>query len=108
MRVFKVILAFVILLGAAEEYVRASHQLGKPFYGPIVFMVVLVIVLCTWLIRSGFSKEKFILKSFRTLAFFVLTSILFVLITVVKQGAYNVPGGYRRSEWYQHSHWRLH
>src|SRR5687767_14679099 len=91
MRVLKVILGFFLLSGMAAEYANVTRQFGTLFHGAVFFVMILVLFLSTWLIAGGFTKEKLSLKSSRFRIFFVLTSILFALITVIKLSSHKVP-----------------
>jgi hypothetical protein len=84
MRVIRVIFGFFLLLGVAAESANVIGQFGTLFYAPIFIGVILLLFLITWLIGGGFTKEKLNLKSFRFWIFFIVTSVLFVLITVIK------------------------
>jgi hypothetical protein len=91
MRVFKVILGFFLLLGVAEEYLAVSRQFGKPFDIILLVITILFVFACTWLMGSGFTKEKLVIKSIRFLVFFILTSLLFVMIIFVKVASRQPP-----------------
>jgi hypothetical protein len=91
MRVIRVIFGFFLLLGMAAESANVIRQFGTLFYAPIFIMVIPLLFLITWLIGGGFTKEKLNLKSFRFWIFFIVTSVLFVLITVIKLSSHKVP-----------------
>lgn len=83
MKIVKIVLGFLLLLGAGKETVIAAKQLGT-FLDPGVLVGVLVLLLlCTWLIGSGFSKDRFKFQSMEFVKYFVICSVLFALIVIV-------------------------
>ena len=74
-------LGFILLFGIGKEYAQASRDLGTFVSPGIIIAVILFLLLCTWLIGSGFSKRKLKFKSFEFLKFFIITFIGFASIS---------------------------
>ena len=83
MKILKIILGFLLLLGAGKETVVAANQLGT-FWDPgVIIGILLLLLLCTWLIGSGFSKERFRFKSVEFVKYFAICSLLFLFIAYI-------------------------
>lgn len=79
MRLGKIILGILLLLGTGSEYINASEQMGNYFAPEILIFAVGVIIFSTWLIGSGLVKDEFKLLSAGTAAFFILSFLIFIL-----------------------------
>jgi hypothetical protein len=79
MKIFKIILGLLLTYSAGKEYVSASRQIFSFFDPGIMIAVLLMLLLCTWLIGSGVSKEKLRVKSWQYLKYFAVTLVIFIL-----------------------------
>jgi hypothetical protein len=76
----KIIFGFLLLLGASQEYVNASRELGS-FYSPgIIIAILLIFMLSTWLIGTGFNPVKFSFNSSYGIKYFVVSLVAFLII----------------------------
>lgn len=80
MKIFKIIIGFLILIGSGREYVNASRQLGSLFSPGIIIGILIMLILTTWLIGSGFSVKKFQFKSLEFLKFFIISFVTFTIV----------------------------
>ena len=94
MKIFKIILGFFLLFGAGKEYVNASRELGSFYDIGIIIPIVLFLILCTWLIGSGFSVRKFKFKSFEFMKFFIISFVTFAIVAIFSLGAKVVPSDF--------------
>ncbi|WP_143164820.1 hypothetical protein [Chryseolinea serpens] len=94
MKRFKIAIGFFLLLGAGGEYIEGSTQVGSWINPGIITGVVLVLLLSTWLIGSGFSKDRFAFKSLILLRYFAISFGVFVLVAVFNLLAKASPGQY--------------
>lgn len=53
----------LILFATCKEYISASRQLGTLFSPGIIITILLLLVISSWLMASGFSKQKIRFKS---------------------------------------------
>lgn len=83
MKIFKIIMAFLIIWGASKEYVSASKQLFTFLDPGIIIGVSLMLLFSAWLFGSGISKEKLFLKSWQYLKFVGATFVIFILFAFV-------------------------
>jgi hypothetical protein len=83
MKAGKIILGVLLLIGAGSEYVRASRAMETLFDVGIISGVVVILLVCTWLIGSGLTKEKLKFKSLNFFKFFTLSFIVFYFIAHV-------------------------
>ena len=94
MKTLKIITGFLLLFGVGKEYVNASRDLGSFFLPSIIIPVLLFLILCTWLIGSGFSVRKFKFKSFAFLKFFIISFVTFLFAGIWSLGAKVVPSNF--------------
>ncbi|MGH1387664.1 hypothetical protein [Kordia sp.] len=94
MRVFKIIIGIVLLYGAGKEYINASTQVGSFFDIGIIIAIVLFLFLCTWLIATGFSKQKLQLKSFSFLKYFIISFLIFALFSLFNLSRKAIPSDF--------------
>lgn len=94
MKRFKIILGFLLLYGAGKEYISASRQLGSLYEIGIIIPIVLLLILCTWLIGSGFSTRKLKFKSFEFLKFFIITFVAFATVAIFSLGSKILPSNF--------------
>jgi len=89
MKLVKIIVGFVIAFNAGREYILASitHQ---SFIGFTLFAPVLLLLLGTWLIGSGFSVRKFKFKSFEFIKFLSMALAVFSLGAIFSINAKNI------------------
>jgi len=83
MKIFKIILGLLLTYGAGKEYISASRQLFSFFDPGIIIAVLLMLLLSTWLIGSGISKEKLRILSWQYLKYFGATFVIFVLFAFI-------------------------
>lgn len=88
---FKKIIGFLLIYGAGKEYVDASRQLGSPFSPGIIIGMFLILILCTWLLGSAFSKSNFKIKSLQFLKYFGISFLLFIIVAYFKLMTYVIP-----------------
>ncbi|WPR76265.1 hypothetical protein [Algoriphagus sp. NG3] len=86
MKIFKIIIGFLLLIGAGREFIDASRQLGSLFSPGIIIGILIMLVLSTWLIGSGFSAGKFKFKSFEFIKFFVISFMTFAIVALFSLG----------------------
>lgn len=91
MKIFKIILALLLIYGIGEEYINASKQLFSFFDPGILAVVFLMLAFCTWLLGSGISNEKFQLKSWQFFKYFGLTFVMFILVALVSLATFKFP-----------------
>ncbi len=84
-----------MLFGAGQEYINAGRQLGSFFSPGILLAILVMLVLSTWLIGSGFSNRKFRLKSFSFIKFFIISLGIFLLVAMFSLSSYVVPGNFK-------------
>ncbi|MGB0880252.1 MAG: hypothetical protein ACPGTO_06770 [Polaribacter sp.] len=94
MKIGKILLGVLLLFGIGKEYVQASRDLGSFLSPGIIIAVILFLMLCTWLIGSGFSKKKLKIKSFDFLKFFIITCVSFLCISFFNLFSTVVPSGF--------------
>jgi len=80
LRTLKIIIGFLLLFGSGKEYINASQELGSFYNISILIPILLFLLLCTWLIGSGFSKREFKFKSFEFLKFFIISFVTFTIV----------------------------
>ena len=83
-----------MLYGAGKEYIDASTQLSSFYDIGIIIPIVLFLILCTWLIGSGFSVRKFKFKSFEFVKFFIISFVTFAIVAIFSLGAKVVPSNF--------------
>lgn len=83
-----------MLYGAGKEYIDASRQLGSFYDIGIIIPIILFLILCTWLIGSGFSVRKFKFKSFEFVKFFIISFVTFAIVAIFSLGAKVVPSNF--------------
>ena len=88
MNKFKIVIGFLLLYGIGQEYINASKQFLTFLDPTIIILCLLMLVLCAWLIGSGFSKEKIKIKSFQFAKYYGLSFIIFLLIAFVSLMTY--------------------
>ena len=84
MRTTKIIIGFLILMSIGSEYANASRQLFTFFSPGILLGSLTLLVLSTWLIGSGISKDKLRIKSIEFLKYYFGAFIIFGLIAFIK------------------------
>lgn len=94
MKIVKIIIGFLLLFGTGKEYINASRQLGSFFSPGIVIVTLLMLLLSTWLMGSGFSQRKLTFKSFEFIKFFVITLIIFFIIAFFSLSSYVIPDNF--------------
>ena len=88
MKIFKIVLGLLLTYGAGKEYVNASRQLLSFLDPGIIIAVLLTLLLCTWLIGSGISKEKLKIKSWQFLKYFGVTVIIFIFFSFMNMATF--------------------
>jgi hypothetical protein len=88
MKIFKIILALLLIYGVGQEYINASKQLFSFFDPGIIVVVLLMLTLCAWLLGSGIAGEKFTLKSWQFLKYFGLSFIVFILVAFMSMATF--------------------
>ncbi len=83
-----------MLFGVSSEYINASRELGSFFSPAIIVGVLIMLILATWLIGSGFLNRNLIFKRLEHLMFFVLSCITFAIIAYLTLLSYVVPGDF--------------
>ncbi len=91
MKIFKIIIGLSLIYGAGQEYVSASKQLFTFLDPGIIIAVLLMLILCAWLIGSGFSKDRISFKSWQFLKYFGLSFALFVAFAFVSMVTFTFP-----------------
>lgn len=94
MKNFKIIIGFFLLLGVGGEYIDASAEVGSMIDPGIIAGSLLALLLSTWLIGSGFSRDRFALRSVEFLRYFAISFAVFALVAVFKVVAKGTPGQY--------------
>ncbi|SMC87880.1 hypothetical protein [Cellulophaga tyrosinoxydans] len=94
MKTLKIIIGFLLLYGAGKEYIDASTQLGSFYEISIIIPIFLLIILCTWLIGSGFSVRKFKFKSFEFVKFFIISFVTFATVAIFSIGSKIIPSNF--------------
>ncbi|WP_298238439.1 hypothetical protein [uncultured Algibacter sp.] len=94
MKTFKIIIGFLLLYGAGKEYLNASRQLDTPYDIGILIAILLLLLLSTWLIGSGFSKRKLKFKSFEFLKFFIISFVALAFFVIVSLGSKVIPSNF--------------
>lgn len=94
MKRLKIITGFILLFGAGNEYINASQQLGSFFNLAIIITILLFLILCTWLIGSGFSSRKLKFKSFEFVKFFILSFVTFAAVAIFSMFSKVVPSDF--------------
>ena len=94
MKTFKIIIGFLLLFGAGREYIDASRQLGSLFSPGIIIGILILLILSTWLIGSGFSVRKFKFKSFEFVKFFIISFVTFAIVAFFSLGSKVVPSNF--------------
>lgn len=84
-------MGFLLLFGAGREFIHASRDLGTLFSPGIIIGSLIMIILSTWLIGSGFSVRKFKFKSFDFLKFFIISFVTFVFVAIFSLGSLVIP-----------------
>ncbi|NCU06034.1 MAG: hypothetical protein GXC73_18880 [Chitinophagaceae bacterium] len=91
MKIFKILLAVLLIYGAGNEYINASRQLLS-FYDPgIIAAVLLMLILCAWLLGSGIAKQKIRLLSWPFLSYFAIAVALFVCFAFMSLVTFKMP-----------------
>lgn len=57
MRILKIVLGLLLLFGAGNEFINASHELGTFFSVGVILGVLVLVAICAWLLGSGFAKS---------------------------------------------------
>ena len=91
MRILKIIIGFLLLYGAGTEYVAASREVGSWYSAGVIGGVITMLLICTWLIGTGFSNSKYKLNKTQIAKYLVISIALFSLIAFIKMGTYVVP-----------------
>ncbi|WP_157963332.1 hypothetical protein [Algoriphagus litoralis] len=86
MKTFKIIIGFLLLIGAGREFINASRQLGSLFSPGLIIGVLIMLIFSTWLIGSGFSPEKFRFKSYEFIKFFAISFVTFAVVAILSLG----------------------
>jgi len=94
LKTFKIIIGFLLLFGAGREYIDASRQLGSLFSPGIIIGILIMLILSTWLIGSGFSVRKFKFKSFDFVKFFIISFVTFTIVAIFSLGSKVVPSNF--------------
>lgn len=94
MKIIKIIIGFLLLFGAGKEYINASRQLSSFFSPGIVIGILLILILSTWLIGSGFSERRLNFKSFEFIKFFVIALITFLTVAFFSLSSYVIPDNF--------------
>ena len=83
-----------MLYGSGKEYVDASRELGTPFSPGIIIIILILLFFCTWLIGSGFSKDKLKFNSLKFTKFFILSFSVFILMSFISLMYYVIPSNF--------------
>lgn len=83
MRFGKISLGLILLLATGSEYINASQELGSYVSPKMLIASFSIILLSTWLIGSALVKGKFNLFSIGNVAFFILSSLIFIFSSVL-------------------------
>ncbi len=83
MKIFKIIIGLLLTYGAGKEYINASRQLLSFFEPGVIIAISLMLLLCTWLIGSGISKEKLRINSWQYLKYLGATFVIFLLFAFI-------------------------
>ncbi|MEO6254320.1 MAG: hypothetical protein ABIO79_13485 [Ferruginibacter sp.] len=78
MKIVKLIIGMLILYGSGTEYISASKQLSTYFDPGIIIGCLIVLLLSGWLIGSGLSNNKFEIRSFQFVKYFLLSVLGFI------------------------------
>lgn len=82
-KIVKIVIGLLLTYGAGKEYINASKQLLSFFEPGVILGILLILLLCSWLIGSGISKEKLRINSWQYLKYFGATSLLFMLFAFI-------------------------
>jgi hypothetical protein len=88
MKIGRIILGFIILISAGGEYGIAAREIGSFLSPGIILAMLPFLILCTWLIGSGFSKTEFKIKSYQFLRYFVLCTVLLLFVALLSFSNY--------------------
>jgi hypothetical protein len=88
MNKFKVFLGIILLYGIGTEYISASKHYSTFFSPGIIAAVLTMLVLCAWLIGSGLSKGKLLIKSCEFAKYFGLSFLVFLLVAFISLSRY--------------------
>jgi len=91
MKRIKIGIGFLLIFGAANEYVAASRQLGTLFSPGVMAGTLLILIFSFWLIASGFSDRKYHLKPINVLKYFIITLVTFTLVMLYNLGSDPTP-----------------
>ncbi|MEM6894620.1 MAG: hypothetical protein AAF554_13090 [Bacteroidota bacterium] len=94
MRIFKIIIGFLLLSGAGKEYVEASGEAGSWASPGIIIGVLLVLLLCTWLIGTGFVKVKYKLSRIQLIKYFGISLVIFFCFSFFHLSREIVPSNF--------------
>jgi hypothetical protein len=72
MKTVKLIIGVLILYGTGAEYINAGKQLSTYFDPSIIIVCLIMILLSGWLIGSCLSRNKFEIRSFQSVKYFLL------------------------------------
>jgi len=81
MKKLKIFIGFLFLFGSASEYIRASKQFLSFLNPGIIIGCTVMIFFCAWLLGSGFSKEKFEIRSYNYAKYLAIAFIVFLFFS---------------------------
>jgi hypothetical protein len=79
MKKVKIIIGLLVLYASGKEYISASRQLLTYWSPGILMGCMIMLIIATWLIGSGLSKEKLNIRSTKIIKYFALSILLFVV-----------------------------
>jgi hypothetical protein len=83
MKKVKIIIGLLVLYGSGTEYISASHELLSYWEPGILMGCLMMLVIATWLIGSGLSKEELDIRSIKIIKYFGLSILLFVVFACI-------------------------
>lgn len=72
----------ILLASMGMEYANASKQLHT-YANSTLFLIIPVILFCTWLIGGCFSKRKLRIKSFDYVRYFIMSLVIFLFAVFI-------------------------
>ncbi|MDF0708496.1 hypothetical protein [Flagellimonas okinawensis] len=94
MRTLKIIIGFLLLWGTGAEYVAASREAGSWYSAGVIGGVIILLLVCTWLIGTGFSATKYKLTKIQFLKYFGIAFGIFFCFAFLNVGRKIVPSNF--------------
>lgn len=83
MKTLKIILGFFLLYGVGMETGSVIMEFGVFGHLDLLFYSILVFLLATWLIASGFSKTEFRIKSIESIKYLIISLAFFIFFVIL-------------------------